>query len=125
MASDNYPGLDVTEPVLDGGTDVFKPFDLSGIPEPEPFKAPAFQHHITHGTYVAGRVPQFKVHEHVGHAHRAVTMSNSRLWGGGTTALSDCAIYEKVTHSNGTTDWVPVGTYPAGTELPWRSRSSQ
>ncbi len=100
-------------------------FDLTDFPDPEPFKAPKFQGTYTYGTYVAGRWPQFKVHEKHGDARRAITMTNSRLWAEGTVALSDSAIYEQLTHSEGTTEWVPIETYPAGAELPWRSRSSR
>lgn len=100
-------------------------FDLSGIPEPEPFSAPDFQADQKYGTYVATREPQFRTHENYAHAKRALTMSNSRLFGGGTTALADAAIYVRVDHGDGTHEWVPNGTYPAGAELPWRTRSAQ
>ncbi len=98
-------------------------FDLTGIEDeiPAPFSAPKFQANYTHGTYVEARYPQFKVHENKGHAKRSVTMTNSRLWANGTVALSNCAIYEQLPSG----EWVPIETYPAGTELPWRSRSSR
>lgn len=104
---------------------------MPGMPEPQetpdpgPFKAPKFQANVTHGTYVAGRDRQFKTHDSIGHARRSITMTNSRLWANGTVALSDAAIYERVVDYAGAVEWIPVETYPAGTELPWRSRSSQ
>lgn len=100
-------------------------FDLTGIPEPEPFSAPDFQGNYRYGTYVEAREPQFRTHEEFGHAKRALTMSNSRLFNGGTAALSNSAIYERLPHGDGTHEWVPVGTFPAGSELPWRTRSDQ
>lgn len=100
-------------------------FDLTGIPEPEPFRAPKFQDHFAYGTYVEAREPQFRTHATYGHAKRALTMSNSRLFGGGTQALSNSVIYTHLEHGDSTREWVPVETYPAGAELPWRTRSSQ
>lgn len=91
-----------------------------GLKDPGPFKAPKFQGDYTHGTYVATRYPRFKVHEGKGNARRAITMTNSRIWRGETLALADSVIYEKVGE-----EWVPIEVYPAGAELPWRSRSSQ
>lgn len=84
------------------------------------FQAPKFQANYTHGTYVAGRHPSFKVHESKGHAKRALTMSNTRVWQGAANALTDCAIYEKTGDG-----WLPIESYQAGAELPWRTRSTQ